>query len=469
MAISTDSALPENRVKISEDFRSMNVPTHEQVLGCVGDAWVRRVWFDMPRYCDGTDLSGYTLSVNYRNSDDDEDRYPVSDATVSGDTITFSWLVGANACAYEGKTAVSVKAQLMDGDEVTNEFNSTIYYFKVLGALTTGAEPLQEYSDAFTTLMLQWQAEVDEAVAEAPKGKLIGTVDAVQAVSDAYPAAMVGATVYGKCVQDGTPTPSAPVPVQVVSAVNITINETVHAIDLQGHTLAGLPDGTRDVLYINSAGRVWIEQNVRPYDSSTANWYVVNSQVNSHGIGSISVGTGLPQGSFITYRNKSFANLPYGTTALADSVAREFACNGSNIFYRFPTSGTVRLNDALADMNDFAAVMYFPIATPQTIELGTITPPPIAPGDTLAIYASLDPEWAIQYEQDPNIVVHALQSSIAPVEGSTASANYAVNSYLIHGNQLYRVTSAIATGEAITPGSNCTACTVMGEVIRLTA
>ena len=50
MAISTDSALPENRVTISEDLRSMNVPTGEQVLGCVGDAWVRRVWFDIPRY-----------------------------------------------------------------------------------------------------------------------------------------------------------------------------------------------------------------------------------------------------------------------------------------------------------------------------------------------------------------------------------------------------------------------------------
>ena len=58
---------------------------------------------------------------------------------------------------------------------------------------------------------------------------------------------------------------------------------------------------------------------------------------------------------------------------------------------------------------------------------------------------------------------------IAPIEGATASTNYAVNAYLIHDGGLYRVTSAIATGEAIAPGTNCIACTVMGEVIRLTA
>ena len=62
----------------------------------------------------------------------------------------------------------------------------------------------------------------------------------------------------------------------------------------------------------------------------------------------------------------------------------------------------------------------------------------------------------------------AALSAIAPVENGTASTNYAVGSYLVHGGQLCKVTTAIATGEAITIGTNVTATTVMAEVIALT-
>lgn len=44
MAESTNSASAENHVLISEDFRSMEVPYGENVLGCVGDINVIRVF-----------------------------------------------------------------------------------------------------------------------------------------------------------------------------------------------------------------------------------------------------------------------------------------------------------------------------------------------------------------------------------------------------------------------------------------
>ena len=55
------------------------------------------------------------------------------------------------------------------------------------------------------------------------------------------------------------------------------------------------------------------------------------------------------------------------------------------------------------------------------------------------------------------------------MENGLASTNYAVGSYLVHGGQLCKVTTAIATGEAITIGTNVTATTVMAEVIALIA
>lgn len=44
--------------------------------------------------------------------------------------------------------------------------------------------------------------------------------------------------------------------------------------------------------------------------------------------------------------------------------------------------------------------------------------------------------------------------NIAAIEGSTASAAHSVGTYLVQNGTLYRVTSAIAIGDTITPGTN---------------
>ena len=82
---------------------------------------------------------------------------------------------------------------------------------------------------------------------------------------------------------------------------------------------------------------------------------------------------------------------------------------------------------------------------------------------------SAAPTLVTVYAYDADGIVDKSQSIVAPVEGAMASANYSVGSYLVHAGILYRVTTAIATGETITPGSNVTATTVMAELIRLTA
>lgn len=57
---------------------------------------------------------------------------------------------------------------------------------------------------------------------------------------------------------------------------------------------------------------------------------------------------------------------------------------------------------------------------------------------------------------------------IAPTEkGFTATRNYTVNQFLIVNNQLYKVTSAIASGATITPNTNVTAVTVADILTQL--
>lgn len=156
----------DSPVSVSEDFRTLAIPYNEQVLGCKGDAWVRRVYFNAPRYVDGTDISGYQFVVNYRNQNGEEDKHIVTDLSVDDDTLTFSWLVGATACAYAGKTEVSVTATDTDDDtdEVLHRFSSTTYAWSVLPSTIASDSVVTEYSDAVEALITEWQADVSDAV-----------------------------------------------------------------------------------------------------------------------------------------------------------------------------------------------------------------------------------------------------------------------------------------------------------------
>ena len=60
------------------------------------------------------------------------------------------------------------------------------------------------------------------------------------------------------------------------------------------------------------------------------------------------------------------------------------------------------------------------------------------------------------------------RAMIAPAEASaTAAAAHASGSYFTYNNLLYRATAAIAVGDTITPGTNCTAVSMGGDVTDL--
>lgn len=58
----------------------------------------------------------------------------------------------------------------------------------------------------------------------------------------------------------------------------------------------------------------------------------------------------------------------------------------------------------------------------------------------------------------------ALLAIIAESDSATATANHAVGDLFVMGDVLYKTTAAIATGETITPGTNCSATTLAAEI-----
>jgi hypothetical protein len=73
------------------------------------------------------------------------------------------------------------------------------------------------------------------------------------------------------------------------------------------------------------------------------------------------------------------------------------------------------------------------------------------------------------FGENLNARLNKMLSCFAQVETSPSTHNYSVGQYLMYEYQLYKVTSAITTGQSLTVGTNIVATTVMSELLSLTA
>ncbi len=100
-----------------------------------------------------------------------------------------------------------------------------------------------------------------------------------------------------------------------------------------------------------------------------------------------------------------------------------------------------------------------------TPNLNLIQPAPAESG-ILTTYKTNNTAIDNAYGQYINDYEQSLEN-VAPIEGSTASKNYTVGQYLVKDGGLYKVTSAIASGENIVVGTNVTATSLNDAVVEL--
>lgn len=165
-----------------------------------------------------------------------------------------------------------------------------------------------------------------------------------------------------------------------------------------------------------------------------------------------------------------------------DTVSNEdFQANRDNKTMAMNVSGRTYFEDSdHTTPSDFKAAMngvmlFYELATPTAVE---INPPlnltfksyeggteRVLVDTTQTAPQSAPPRLLMGYGDTAKTIRDKALSVIAMVEKSKAKANHAANTYLILNGKLYKVTSAIATGESITPGTNVTETTVMAELL----
>lgn len=148
-----------SNIVIDDNLRTMTIPTDIKLLGVESDDDVNKIPFIMPKeYC-GTDLSTFEARINYMNAKGEGDLYVVEDLTVDVEDptkMTFTWVVGRNACKYEGNTRFIVCLKKFADDEsgeVLQEFNTTVYQLPVLEGLETVGAVVQQNADIIEQIL----------------------------------------------------------------------------------------------------------------------------------------------------------------------------------------------------------------------------------------------------------------------------------------------------------------------------
>ena len=184
-------------------------------------------------------------------------------------------------------------------------------------------------------------------------------------------------------------------------------NITTTPIDLQGHTLNSLPNGTRDELHIDGGGNVVLEKRVgaATFDGSEDEaWEYAGDRIGFN--------NGAPGSDTIEAvgANGRCDTLPVREVSSSPAIS---SYNGGWV--------DIRNDAAITDLETGKAwlaanhtTLLYPLALPKTISLGTITPPTMAAPNVTAYVADDTPaEMGLDYVRDINIVVDRLEKKVA--------------------------------------------------------
>lgn len=139
---------------IDNDLRTITIPPEITNIGVVSDDDVKRLHFRMPRQYGEFDLSEFDIRINYLAANNTGDIYVVTDKAVSGDNITFSWLVGRSAFAVQGtvRFIVCLKKTNQEG-AVEQEYNTTVATLQALEGIEPSGQIVEDNPEVIESIL----------------------------------------------------------------------------------------------------------------------------------------------------------------------------------------------------------------------------------------------------------------------------------------------------------------------------
>jgi hypothetical protein len=179
--------------------------------------------------------------------------------------------------------------------------------------------------------------------------------------------------------------------------IGLQVGETVTPIDLQGNVLASLPDGTRDELSIDSTGAVTLTKRIgKSIFNGSENWISITAGSRV----ALSIADILQNadanskiGILCDYFVEKTMNESYSQVGVSSNNAMQ------QIVIR-PSTENTSVEDWKTWLQTHNVTAYYKLATPQTIDLGVITLPDIAQGESVSVSAAVTPSLTLTYHAD---------------------------------------------------------------------
>ena len=150
---------------INPDTREIIVPEKYKILGVFSDEKVTKIPFTCPRVVgNNVDLTEYNLYINYQNASGASNAYLIDDLVVSGENITFSWLLSRYVTFSQGVVKYNFCAKKLDGDTISNEWNTTIATGLVIQGLEATREIIEENPDIIESLISKAHTHENKSV-----------------------------------------------------------------------------------------------------------------------------------------------------------------------------------------------------------------------------------------------------------------------------------------------------------------
>ena len=144
---------------IDNDLRTITIPPEITNIGVVSDDDVKRLRFRMPRQYGEFDLSEFDIRINYLAANNTGDIYVVTDKAVSGDNITFSWLVGRSAFAAQGTVRFIVCLKKVNQEGVVEqEYNTTVATLQALEGIEPSGQIVEDNPEVIESILKRLNA-----------------------------------------------------------------------------------------------------------------------------------------------------------------------------------------------------------------------------------------------------------------------------------------------------------------------
>ena len=150
---------------VNPDTREIIVPEKYKILGVFSDEKVTKIPFTCPKVVgNNVDLTEYKLYINYQNAIGGHNAYLVDDVEVSGDNITFSWLLSRDVTLSSGMVKYSLCAKKLNGDLISNEWNTTIANGVVIQGLEVTQAIVEENPDIIEAILSKAHTHANKSV-----------------------------------------------------------------------------------------------------------------------------------------------------------------------------------------------------------------------------------------------------------------------------------------------------------------